>query len=92
MPGRCLAQSLFLAPRPESGHGQTWPACSFFLSSCSPPPPGLLGPLCSVCYLTSSLSLFLVLGSAPYGWLSPLPCPSSEAGEGCEGALSPPSA
>lgn len=90
MLGRCLVQSPFLVPRPESGHGLP-----------APPPPPPCSPALLVAFSASlfcllshilSFSLSLVLGSAPCGWLSPLPCPSSEAGEGCEGALSPPSA
>lgn len=71
---------------------RAWPACSF-LSLSSSLPVGCLAPFVLFCCLSSSFLFlfpsFLGLVWAPYGWLSHPPGPPCEAGEGCEGALSP---
>lgn len=92
---RCLIESLLFMPTPESGRRPS-PACLLFLLPLLVLPPSLwpswLSLFCLLSHILShfSLSLFLVLGSAPYGWLSHLlPVPHVRQGRAARGALSP---
>lgn len=91
-PGRRTIWGLLSCPGLSRDPARAWPACSF-LSLSSSLPVGCLAPFVLFCCLSSSFLFlfpsFLGLVCAPYGRLPHPPGPPREAGEGCEGALSP---